>query len=378
MPPTPADPGRLAVDNVRSLSPYVPGKPIEELQRELGLTDIIKLASNENPYGPGPRAVDAMRRALEDTGLYPDGSGHQLKRQLAAKLGVESAQITLGNGSNDVLVLLAEAFLKPGLEAIHSQYAFAVYPIAIQAVGATGVVTPATSPDAPMPLGHDLGAMARAITPRTRLVFVANPNNPTGTWVPASELREFIARVPAHALVVLDEAYFEYRFDGHGGALDIQDGVSWLAEFPNLVVVRTFSKAYGLAGVRVGYAVSHPSVADMLNRVRQAFNVSVVGLAGATAALEDTAHLDMAVDVAVSERPRVAARLSALGTRVLPSAGNFLMLHAGADAPGRFERLLKRGIIVRPVGNYRLPDYLRVTLGTPEQNDRFLSAWESC
>jgi histidinol-phosphate aminotransferase len=373
-----SSPGHLAVDNVRSLSPYVPGKPIEELQRELGLTDIIKLASNENPYGPGPRVLDAMRRALEETWLYPDGSGHQLKSRLAAKLGVSPTQITLGNGSNDVLVLLAEAFLKPGLEAIHSQYAFAVYPIAIQAVGATGVVTPATPPGSSMPLGHDLDAMARAITPLTRMVFIANPNNPTGTWVPAKQLREFISRVPAHALVVLDEAYFEYRFDGQGGVLDIQDGVSWLADFPNLVVVRTFSKAYGLAGVRVGYAVSHPSVADMLNRVRQAFNVSVVGLAGAAAALEDTNHLDRAVGVAVSERARVAARLAAMGTRVLPSAGNFLMLHAGADARIRFDQLLKRGIIVRPVGNYQLPDYLRVTMGTPEQNDRFLSAWESC
>jgi histidinol-phosphate aminotransferase len=184
--------------------------------------------------------------------------------------------------------------------------------------------------------------------------------------------------VPAHALVVLDEAYFEYRFDGQGGTLDIQDGIAWLAEFPNLVVVRTFSKAYGLAGVRVGYAVSHPSVADMLNRVRQAFNVSVVGLAGAAAALDDTAHLDSAVQVAVSERARVAARLAQLGTRVLPSAGNFLMLHAGANARERFEALLRRGIIVRPVSNYLLPEHLRVTLGTVAQNDRFLSAWEAC
>src|SRR5690349_5396279 len=209
-----SEPGQLAVDNVRSLSPYVPGKPIEELQRELGLTDIIKLASNENPFGPSPRAQEAMRRALDDTWLYPDGSGHLLKQALAAKLGVSTSQITLGNGSNDVLVLLAEAFLKPGLEAVHSQYAFAVYPIAIQAAGAVGVVTPATAE-----LGHDLAAMERAITPRTRLVFVANPNNPTGTWVRAGSLREFIAHVPSHALVVLDEAYFEYR-----GDLDIQDG----------------------------------------------------------------------------------------------------------------------------------------------------------
>src|SRR5262245_33339457 len=209
MVPNHPDPGQLAIDNVRSLSPYVPGKPIEELQRELGLSDIIKLASNENPFGPSPRALEAMQRALADTWLYPDGSGHVLKHKLAAQLGVEPGQITLGNGSNDALVLLAEAFLKPGLEAVYSQYAFAVCPIAVQATGATAVVVPALPADSGMPLGHDLAAMARAITPRTRVVFVANPNNPTGTWVGERELEEFIARVPAHALVALDEAYFE-------------------------------------------------------------------------------------------------------------------------------------------------------------------------
>ncbi|HEU4778711.1 MAG TPA: histidinol-phosphate transaminase [Steroidobacteraceae bacterium] len=372
MSPTLADPGQLAVDNVRSLSPYVPGKPIEELQRELGLTDIIKLASNENPFGASPLALSAMQRAIADTWLYPDGSGHALKQKLAAKLGVDAEQITLGNGSNDLLVMLAEAFLGPGLEAVYSQYAFAVYPIAVQATGATGVVTPALPADSAMPLGHDLDAMARAVTPRTRVVFIANPNNPTGTWVPAPALKAFIAAMPGHLLIALDEAYFEYT-----GGLGLQNGVDWLREFPNLVVFRTFSKAYGLAGVRVGYAISHPSVAGMLNRVRQAFNVSVVGLAGATAALEDTEHLAAAVKVAVAERVRVSARLEKSGTRVLPSAGNFLLLHAGALAKDRFDTLLRRGIIVRPVGNYGLPEHLRVTLGTSGQNDRFLQAWEA-
>jgi histidinol-phosphate aminotransferase len=371
MSPTLTDPGRLAVDNVRSLSPYVPGKPIEELQRELGLSDIIKLASNENPFGPSPKALDAMRHALEDVWLYPDGSGHALKQKLAAALGVSPAQITLGNGSNDVLVLIAEAFLKPGLEAVYSQYAFAAYPIAVQATGATAVVTPANPQGSAMPLGHDLAAMARAITPSTRVVFIANPNNPTGTWVPAPQVRAFLQGVPPEVLVVLDEAYFEYT-----GGLGLQNGVEWLREFPNLVVTRTFSKAYGLAGVRVGYALSHPSVADMLNRVRQAFNVSVIGLAGSAAALEDKAHLAHAVGVAVAERTRVAHRLAQLGTSVLPSAGNFLLLHVGANAHERFEKLLRAAIIVRPVGSYGLPEHLRVTLGTVEQNDRFLKAWE--
>jgi histidinol-phosphate aminotransferase len=272
-----------------------------------------------------------------------------------------------------LLVMLAETFLQPGLEAIYSQYAFAIYPIAVQATGATGVVTAATPPNAPMPLGHDLAAMARAVTPRTRLVFIANPNNPTGTWVPAVALREFIAALPSHVLVALDEAYFEYT-----GELGLQDGVRWLAEFPNLVVLRTFSKAYGLAGVRVGYAISHPSVAGMLNRVRQAFNVSVIGLAGAAAALDDPEHVHAAVEVAVRERTRLAARLETMGTRALPSAANFLLVHAGADATAKFDALLRRGIIVRPVRNYGLPEHLRVTLGTAEQNDRFLNAWEAC
>ena len=365
-------PGDLAVDNVRSLSPYVPGKPIEELERELGISNIIKLASNENPFGPSPLALAAMQRALADTWLYPDGSGHVLKHKLAAKLDVDVSQITLGNGSNDALVLLAEAYLKPGLEAVYSQYAFAVYPIAIQATGAKGVMVPALPPESDMPLGHDLAAMARAINANTRVVFIANPNNPTGTWMPAGELEAFIAAVPRHAIVALDEAYFEYT-DGLG----LQNGIEWLDRYPNLVVFRTFSKAYGLAGVRVGYAVSHPSVADMLNRVRQAFNVSAVGLAGAAAALDDPAHVSTAVKVAVAERARLTARLTQLGTRVVPSAGNFLLLHAGANARQRFDALLRKGIIVRPVGNYQLPDYLRVTLGTVGQNERFLSAWEA-
>ena len=370
---SPFSPGDLAVENVRSLAPYVPGKPIEELERELGIRSIIKLASNENPFGPSPLALAAMQRALAESWLYPDGSGHVLKQKLAAKLGVDSSQITLGNGSNDVLVLLAEAFLKPGLQAVYSQYAFAVYPIAIQAAGATGITVPALSPQARMALGHDLAAMARAITADTRVVFIANPNNPTGTWLQAGELEAFIAAVPAHVVVALDEAYFEYT-EGMG----LQNGIEWLDRFPNLVVFRTFSKAYGLAGLRVGYAVSHPTVADMLNRVRQPFNVSTVGLAGAAAALDDPAHVSAAVKVAVAERARVAARLEKLGTRVTPSAGNFLLLHAGANAKQRFDALLRQGIIVRPVGNYHLPEHLRVTLGTVEQNDRFLKAWEAC
>jgi histidinol-phosphate aminotransferase len=367
---SPLTPGDLAVDHVRSLSPYIPGKPIEELERELGIRDIIKLASNENPFGPSPHALAAMHATLGDAWLYPDGSGHQLKHKLAAKLGVDAAQITLGNGSNDVLVLIAETFLKPGLESVYSQFAFAIYPIATQATGAKGVVAPATPKDSPMPFGHDLAAMQRAITTNTRVIFIANPNNPTGTWVPAGELRRFVSDVPPGVIIVIDEAYFEYA-----GGLDIQNAVSWIADFPNVIVVRTFSKAYGLAGLRVGYAVSHPSVAAMLNRVRQAFNVSSVALAGSTAALDDDAHVSAAVKIAVAERQRVAAALNAAGTKTVPTAGNFLLIEAGPQAMRRYEALLREGVIVRPVANYALPEHLRVTLGTVEQNDRFLAAW---
>jgi len=367
------DPGGLAVDNVRTLAPYVPGKPIEELERELGIRNIIKLASNENPFGPSPAAIEAMQRAVADTWLYPDGSGHVLRHKLAAKLGVAPNQITLGNGSNDALVLLAEAFLRPGLEAVYSQYAFAVYPIAIQATGATGVAVPALGNDTAMPLGHDLAAIARAVNERTRVVFIANPNNPTGTWVAAAELEAFIASLPAHVIVALDEAYFEYTV-----GLPLQNGIGWLEKYPNLVVFRTFSKAYGLAGVRVGYAVSHPAVADMLNRVRQAFNVSTVGLAGAAAALDDALHVSAAVNVAIAERARVSAKLLAGGNRAIPSAGNFLLVHVGPKARQKYEGLLRQGVIVRPVANYQLPEHLRITLGTVGQNDRFLDAWDSC
>ncbi|MBC8024960.1 MAG: histidinol-phosphate transaminase, partial [Steroidobacteraceae bacterium] len=358
-------------DCVKSLSPYVPGKPIEELQRELGIGNIIKLASNENPAGPSPRALAAMHAALADSWAYPDGSGHQLKHKLASKLGVTVEQLTLGNGSNDVLVLIAAAFLQPGREAVYSQYAFAVYPIATQATGALGLAAPALPADSSMPFGHDLSAIRRAITPNTRVVFIANPNNPTGTWIETASLRRFIADVPKEVIVVLDEAYFEYA-----GGLDIQNGVSWLEEFSNLIVVRTFSKAYGLAGLRVGYAVSHASIAGMLNRVRQPFNVSSIALAGAVASLEDEAHLIAAVNLAVAERVRVAAALNALGTKTVPTAGNFLLMNAGPNALQRYDALLRAGVIVRPVGNYALPHHLRVTLGTVEQNDRFLAAWQ--
>ncbi len=365
-----AHPGRLASAAVRSLAPYVPGKPISELEREYGISDIVKLASNENPYGPSPAALDAMRAAVADCWLYPDGSAHELKRALARHHGVPPECVTVGNGSNELLLLLAESFLGPGCSAVCSRYAFAIYPLVIRATGARCIEVPALAPHEAMAYGHDLEAMARAPAGDTRLVFIANPNNPTGTWVDRERLRAFIAAAPADALVVLDEAYVEYAALG-----GLEDGLPWLASQPNLVIVRTFSKAYGLAGVRIGYALSHPEVADAMNRVRPAFNVSNIAQAGAIAALADQAHVLRAARRIVDERERVGARLRELGATVVPSAGNFLLVEVG-QAASVYERLLRGGVIVRPVAGYGLPRHLRVSIGLPEQNDRLLQQLE--
>ncbi len=365
----PADTSQLAVPPVRTLAPYVPGKPIEELAREYGLSDIIKLASNENPLGPGPKARAAMEAAAKDIGLYPDGGGFALKQALARKHGCAIESITLGNGSNDVLVMIAEAFLDRDAEAVYSQYAFAVYPIAVQATGATARIAPAFPEQHPMALGHDLEAMAKLVNERTRVVFIANPNNPTGTWIENAPLRRFIAGLPATTLVVVDEAYIEYVEDG-----TFPDSSRWLSEFPNLIVTRTFSKAYGLAGLRVGYALSSPAIAGMLNRVRQAFNVNSIALAAAAAALEDTDHLQKSIVLNREGLRQVEAGVDQLGLRRYPSRGNFLLVDCGRPAGPVYEAMLRQGVIVRPVGNYQLPAHLRVTVGTPEQNQRMLGA----
>lgn len=359
----------LAAPGVRRLAPYVPGKPPEQLERELGIADSIKLASNENPLGPGRLARAALFAAVSGVGMYPDGSGHVLRTRLAARHGVEFEQVTLGNGSNDVLVLLAETFLTPEHEAVYSQYAFAVYPLAVQAASATARVARAYSPAHVMPLGHDPMAIRAAIGPATRIIFLANPNNPTGTWMNGPELEALIAAVPPEVIVVLDEAYHEYS-----AVEGVPDGVAWLAKYPNLVVVRTFSKAHGLAGLRVGYALSHPDVADLLNRVRQPFNVSVAGLAAATAALDDRDHLATTLALNREGLARLREGLTALGLKVLPSAGNFVLCDLGRPAAAVNDALLRRGVIVRPVGNYALPNHLRITTGTAQQIERLLAA----
>jgi histidinol-phosphate aminotransferase len=360
----------LAAPGVRTLQPYQPGKPESELRREYGLSDIVKLASNENPLGPSPRALTAVRDALSELARYPDGNGFELKAALSAKLGVSTAMLTLGNGSNDVLELAARAFLTPAHEAVFSEHAFAVYPLVTQAIGATARVAGANPAAHAMPYGHDPAAMLALINDRTRLVFVANPNNPTGTWLTTAELEAFLAAVPERVIVVVDEAYFEYV----EAEADCPNALRWLDRFPNLIVTRTFSKAYGLAGLRVGYAVSHPQVADLLNRVREPFNVNSLALVAAAAALDDVSHLERsrAVNRAGMRQLRDACRQ--LGLDWLPSAGNFLCVDVGRPGREVFLELLQRGIIARPVDNYGLPRFLRISIGSEAENARLIQA----
>jgi len=360
----------LAAPGLRELSPYVPGKPMEALEREYGISDSIKLASNENPLGPPTAAVEAARACLGEIGLYPDGEGFALKQRLAERLGVAAEQVTLGNGSNELLVMLAETFLEPGREAIYDQHAFVIYPLATRATGAVGRVAKSLPADHRQhPLGHDATAFADSLGPRSRLMFIANPNNPTGSWINLTELRGLLEQVPRDVIVVLDEAYAEYVTDPN-----YPDGLTLVPEFPNLVVTRSFSKIYALAGLRLGYAVSHPGMAELLNRIRQPFNTSAVAQAAAIAALGDHDHIRRSRELNSAGLGQLADGLKALGFRPLPSQGNFLLVEVGRAADACYEALLRAGIIVRPVANYGLPEYLRITVGRPEQNQRLLEA----
>ena len=360
---------KLAQAGVRDLKPYVPGKPVSELQRELGLEHIVKLASNENPLGPSKVVQAAVAGALEEQARYPDASGYELKDLLAEKHNVSPSQITLGNGSNDVLVFLAQVFLSPETNCVFSQYAFAVYPIATQSVGATAKIAAANSPEHPQPLGHDLNALSELIDENTRLVFIANPNNPTGTWVNSGDLEKFVANVPDTCLVVVDEAYTEYVT-----TQDVPDTSQWLSKYPNLVVTKTFSKAYGLAGFRVGYALSHPDVADLLNRIRPPFNVNSLALLAAQTALGDSAYLEESVKLNEAGRAYLESELTTMGLGVIPSATNFLLVDMQQEASCLNQALLEAGVIVRPVGNYGLPNHLRISIGLAEENEFFIKA----
>jgi histidinol-phosphate aminotransferase len=347
---------------IRAISPYIPGKPITELSRQMGIAveKIVKLASNENPRGMSPKARRAVEAALAGVERYPDQ--FDLIAALAERHGVAAEQVVLGNGSNDVLDLVARAFLAPGRSAVFSQHAFAVYPLATVSAGAECIVAPARH------YGHDPAAMLAAIRADTQVVWIANPNNPTGNFLPQAELRSFIEKIPPHVAVVLDEAYTEYL-----APVDRADTVAWISNMPNLVVTRTFSKIFGLAGLRVGYGVARADVADLMNRVRQPFNVNNLALAGALASLDDHVFVADSFDLNRRGMEQIVAGLKRFGLDHIPSHGNFVTIEV-LDGAAVNNKLLQQGVIVRPIGGYGLPNHLRVTIGLESENQRFLEA----
>jgi histidinol-phosphate aminotransferase len=355
-------------DYVRAIAPYQAGKPISEVAREFGLDEasIVKLASNENPFGLPESSRQAMALAAAELGRYPDANAFGLKAALATRYDVPSDWITLGNGSNDILEIAAHAFVQNGEAVVYSQYSFAVYALATQGVGGRAIVVPARE------YGHDLDAMAAAIDAGTRLVYLANPNNPTGTFIPAPRIEAFLDKVPAHVVVVLDEAYNEYL------APENQfESAQWVRKYPNLVVSRTFSKAYGLAGLRVGFAIAQPAVTDLMNRIRQPFNVNTLAQAAAIAALNDQEFLQKGARNNLEGYRQLTAAFDELGLEYVPSYGNFVLVKVGADegAGARVNlALLKQGVIVRPVANYGLPQWLRISIGLPHENATFIAA----
>jgi histidinol-phosphate aminotransferase len=354
-----------ALPYVRAISAYQPGKPITQLAREMGIPveRIVKLASNENPLGMSPKARIALEAAVSTLERYPDD--FELKAAVAAHTGLGRERIVLGNGSNDLLDIAARVFLAPGRSAIFSQHAFAVYPIASLTAGAELIAVPAKD------FGHDLDAMRAAIRPDTRLIWIANPNNPTGTFLPFPQLKSFIRSLPKDVVVVLDEAYNEYLPADVNG-----DSKDWLGEFQNLVITRTFSKIYGLAGLRVGYAVTSAEIADLMNRVRQPFNCNNLALAAATAALDDHEFIARSYQLNRAGMEQLEAGFRRLGFDFIPSYGNFVTFKAG-NAAAVNEKLLRQGVIVRPIAGYGMPEWLRVTIGTEADNKRFLQALES-
>ncbi|HQS37685.1 MAG: histidinol-phosphate transaminase [Methylophilales bacterium 39-45-7] len=355
-----------APDYIRNIAPYQGGKPITELAREMGLQvhDIVKLASNENPLGISPKAEYAIQEAILDIARYPDGNSFALRDVVSNKFGVTHQQIVFGNGSNDILELAARAFLTAGSETIYSQHAFAVYPLVTQATGAKGLVVPAVN------YGHDLAAMLKAITANTRMIFIANPNNPTGTLLDKDLVYAFLKQVPAHILVVLDEAYDEYL------SIDNKsEAINWLPQFPNLLISRTLSKAYGLAGLRIGFGLCHADIADMMNRVRQPFNVNNVAQAAAIASLQDDDFVARSYALNQAGMAQLTQGFDKLGLSYISSFANFISVKVG-DAAAINQKLLQNGVIVRPVANYEMPEYLRVSIGLFSENAKFLSVLE--
>ncbi|WP_108651526.1 histidinol-phosphate transaminase [Dongshaea marina] len=348
---------------VRELHPYQPGKPTSELERELGLSQIVKLASNENPLGCSPRVIEALREAASEVHRYPDANGFELKKALSHHLGCGPEQLILGNGSNEVLELLLRTFVTSDDEVIYSEHAFIVYELVTQSLVARAVKTPARE------WGHDLEAMSRAITDKTKVVCIANPNNPTGTLLDSDELYQFIKGVPPHVLILLDEAYGEYLEPSARAP-----SISWLGEFDNLILCRTFSKAYGLAGLRLGYAVAHPRVADLVNRLREPFNTSLLAQAAAIAALGDSDFIEQSFELNRVQKLRLESFLQELQVDYISSHGNFITLDLGQPAAPFYQALLALGVIVRPIAGYGMPNHLRVTIGTEQENQIFMDA----
>lgn len=352
----------LANKGISGLTPYQPGKPIAELERELGITSSIKLASNENPLGPSPKAMQAMQDILQQTHIYPDGSCYELKQTIAKFLSVDSTQITVGNGSENILEIIAKAYLNIGDSAVISEYAFLTIPLIIQSFGATILTAPAVN------WGHNIDNMLNAIDDKTRVIFLVNPNNPTGTYTNKQDFTKFMNAVPAHIIVVLDEAYSEYIT-----ADDYPDALSFLAHHHNLIISRTFSKAYGLAGMRVGYAISSPEIADILNRARLPFNVNVLAATAARAAILDQDHMRKTVALNEAGKKQVEAGLRKLNLEFIPSLANFVTIDV-QDGQDIYQKLLHEGVIVRPLKAYGMPRHIRVTIDTAENNQRFLTS----
>ena len=351
---------KLARSGLQNLAPYKPGKPIEELEREIGRRDLVKLASNENPLGPPARVLAAISREHRNLARYPDGGAFYLKEKLSGRLGVSPEMITLGNGSNDVLEMLARAFLGPGTEAIVSEHCFVVYPLLTRALGAD-IVEIQTNDFQP-----DLVRTLASVSEKTRIIFLANPNNPTGTWVSKKEIIHFMNNVPSSVLVVLDEAYFEYVRSQH-----YPNGIDLQKDYQNLVVTRTFSKAYGLAGLRIGYSVSNPEIADLMNRIRQPFNVNSLSLVAASLALDEKEFLDESISINADGMKFLEKTFVQLDLEYIRSAGNFLTVDLGQNALPIYESLLQKGVIVRPIEVYGLPNHLRVSIGLSSENERF-------
>lgn len=354
----------LANSSVRNLTPYQPGKPIEELERELGIKSSIKLASNENPLGPSQKVIFAVQQELQNAHIYPDGGCYELKQTLSRFLSLSPDQITVGNGSENVLELIVKAYLHRDDVAVISQYAFLTIPILVKSYGAQTKVVRAKN------WGHDIDAMVDAIDDRTRVLFLVNPNNPTGTYTNETDFIRLMNAVPPHVLVVVDEAYSEYITK-----LDYPDTQSYLEQYPNLVITRTFSKVYGLAALRLGYAVSSPEIADILNRARLPFNVNTIAAKAACAAINDQEHVIKSVTLNQRGMVQVEAGLKVLNLDYIPSIGNFVTIDVG-DATALYKKLLQEGVIVRPLKAYDMPRHIRVTIGTEEQNDRFLRTME--